>query len=51
MKLWELIYCKDGVEITERVEGETKMEARGVIVRRYLCEIKFESVKEIEVTA
>lgn len=51
MKLWELIYCKDGVEITERVEGETKMQARCVIILRHPCEIRFKSVKEVEVTA
>lgn len=49
VKMWELIYMLDGVEVTEPVKGVTKMQARGVIVGRYKRQIDFVSVKEVEV--
>lgn len=41
----------DGVEVSERAAGITKMQARGVIVGRYKRQIDFVSVKEVEEAA
>lgn len=41
----------DGVEVTERANGITKMQARGVIVGRYKRQIDFISVKVSGVVA
>lgn len=51
MKIWELVYWLDGVEVTERVNGVTKMQARSVIVQRYKRQIDFISVEVSEVAA
>lgn len=48
MKTWKLEYWLDGVHCTEYVQGDTKMEARGVIVRRYKKQIDFISVTVVE---
>ena len=47
MKLWEITHVIDKVTMVERVEADTKMEARSVIVQRYKQQINFKSVKEI----
>ena len=44
------IHC-DGVTMVERVEANTKMEARGVLVRHYLRQLDLVSVEEVEVSA
>lgn len=51
MKIWELVYWLDGVEVTERVNGVTKMQARSVIVQRYKRQIDFISIEVSEVAA
>ena len=48
MKLWELIYIDNGVHMTERAYGVTKMQARGVIVQREKRQIDFISVTVVE---
>lgn len=47
MKLWELTYVSDGVEVSERIQGATKMQARSIIVQRYKRQIDFKSVVEV----
>lgn len=48
MKLWEITHIMDGVTMVERVEADTKMEARGVLVRHYLKQLNLVSVVEVE---
>ena len=48
MKLWEITHIMDGVTMVERVEADTKMEARGVLVRHYLKQLDLVSVVEVE---
>ena len=48
MKLWEITHIMDGVTMVERVEANTKMEARGVLVRHYLKQLDLVSVVEVE---
>lgn len=48
MKLWEITHIMDGVTMVERVEADTKMEARGVLVRHYLRQLDLVSVVEVE---
>lgn len=53
MKLYELIYIKNGVHYTAHEHGVTYMQARGVVIRE-VGYVKFESVTvvdEVEVTA
>ena len=52
MKLWEITHVIDNITMVERVEADTKMEARGVLVRHYLRQLELVSVEEVsEVTA
>lgn len=48
MKLWEITHIIKGVTMVERVEADTKMEARGVLVRHYLKQLDLVSVVEVE---
>lgn len=48
MKLWEITHIMEGVTMVERVEADTKMEARGVLVRHYLRQLDLVSVEEVE---
>ena len=48
MKLWEITHIMKGVTMVERVEADTKMEARGVLVRHYLRQLDLISVVEVE---
>lgn len=48
MKLWEITHIMDGVTIVERVEADTKMEARGVLVRHYKRQLELVSVELLE---
>ena len=48
MKLWEITHIMKGVTMVERVEADTKMEARGVLVRHYLKQLDLVSVVEVE---
>lgn len=48
MKLWEITHIMKGVTMVERVEADTKMEARGVLVRHYLRQLDLVSVIEVE---
>lgn len=48
MKIWEITHIMDGVTMVERVEADTKMEARGVLVRHYLRQLDLVSVVEVE---
>lgn len=48
MKLWEITHIMDGVTMVERVKADTKMEARGVLVRHYLKQLDLVSVVEVE---
>lgn len=48
MKLWEITHIMEGVTMVERVEADTKMEARGVLVRHYLKQLDLVSVVEVE---
>ena len=48
MKLWEITHIMEGVTMVERVEADTKMEARGVLVRHYLRQLDLVSVVEVE---
>lgn len=48
MKLWEITHIMDGVTMVERVEADTKMEARGVLVRHYLRQLDLVSVVEVK---
>ena len=48
MKLWEITHIMGGVTMVERVEADTKMEARGVLVRHYLRQLDLVSVVEVE---
>ena len=47
MKTWQLIYVMNGSQVEEHIKGDTKREARSVIVQRYKQQINFKSVKEI----
>ena len=51
MKLWEITHVIDKVTMVERVEADTKMEARGVLVRHYLRQLDLVSVIEVETVA
>tara|TARA_R100000935_G_C2765860_1_gene135587 strand:- start:491 stop:649 length:159 start_codon:yes stop_codon:yes gene_type:complete len=48
MKTFEITHVIEGVTIVERVEADTKMEARGVLVRHYLRQLDLVSVVEVE---
>lgn len=48
MKLWEITHIMKGVTMVERVEADTRMEARGVLVRHYLRQLDLVSVVEVE---
>ena len=48
MKLWEITHIIEGVTMVERVEADTKMEARGVLVGHYLKQLDLVSVVEVE---
>ena len=48
MKLFEITHIIEGVTMVERVEADTKMEARGVLVRHYLKQLDLVSVVEVE---
>ena len=48
MKIWEITHIMEGVTMVERVEADTKMEARGVLVRHYLRQLDLVSVVEVE---
>lgn len=48
MKLWEITHIIDGVQMVERIEADTQMEARGVLVRHYLRQLDLVSVVEIK---
>ena len=48
MKIWEITHIMKGVTMVERVEADTKMEARGVLVRHYLRQLDLVSVVEVE---
>ena len=48
MKIFEITHIMEGVTMVERVEADTKMEARGVLVRHYLRQLDLESVVEVE---
>ena len=48
MKLWEITHVIEGVTMIERVEADTKMQARGVLVRHYLRQLDLVSVELVE---
>ena len=48
MKTFEITHVIEGVTMVERVEADTKMEARGVLVRHYLRQLDLVSVVEVE---
>ena len=48
MKRFEITHIMDGVTMVEYVLANTKMEARGVLVRHYLKQLDLVSVKEVE---
>ena len=48
MKIFEITHIMEGVTMVERVEADTKMEARGVLVRHYLRQLDLVSVVEVE---
>ena len=48
MKTFEITHVIDGVTMVELVEANTKMEARGVLVRHYLKQLDLVSVVEVE---
>lgn len=48
MKTFEITHIMEGVTMVERVEADTKMEARGVLVRHYLKQLDLVSVVEVE---
>lgn len=48
MKTFEITHVIEGVTMVERVEANTKMEARGVLVRHYLRQLDLVSVVEVE---
>ena len=48
MKIFEITHVIEGVTMVERVEADTKMEARGVLVRHYLRQLDLVSVVEVE---
>ena len=48
MKIWEITHVIKGVTMVERVEAETKMEARGVLARHYLQQLDLISVEEVQ---
>lgn len=48
MKTFEITHIMEGVTMVERVEANTKMEARGVLVRHYLRQLDLVSVVEVE---
>ncbi len=48
MKLWEITHIIDGSYMVEYVHGDTKMEARGVLVRLYKRQLDLVSVVEVE---
>lgn len=48
MKRWEITHIIEGMYMVEYVLANTKMEARGVLVRHYLKQLDLVSVKEVE---
>ena len=48
MKLWEITHVMKGVTMVERVEADTKMQARGVLVNHYKRQLDLVSVELIE---
>ena len=48
MKLFEITHVIEGVTMVERVEADTKMQARSVLVRHYLKQLDLVSVVEVE---
>ena len=48
MKIFEITHIIEGVTTVELVEANTKMEARGVLVRHYLQQLDLVSVVEVE---
>ena len=48
MKLWELAFYDEGVYCVERHWGDTRMEARGYVVRRLKRQVKFEVERVVD---
>ena len=48
MKLFEITHVIEGVTMVERVEADTKMQARGVLVNHYKRQLDLVSVVEFE---
>ena len=48
MKLWEITHVVEGVTMVERVESDTKMQARGVLVNHYKRQLDLVSVELVE---
>ena len=48
MKIWEITHVIEGVTMVERVEADTKMQARGVLVNHYKRQLDLVSVVEVE---
>jgi len=49
MKLWEITHIVEGVTMVERVNADTKMQARGVLVGHYKRQLELVSVELLEV--
>ena len=47
MKLWEITHIMDGVTMVERVEADTKMQARSVLVNHYKRQLELVSVEVV----
>ena len=48
MKIWEITHVIEGMTMVERVEADTKMQARGVLVRHYLRQLELVSVEVVD---
>lgn len=48
MKIWEITHMMGDIVMVERVEADTQMEARGVLVRHHLKQLLLLSIVEIK---
>ena len=48
MKLWEITHVIEGVTMVERVEADTKMQARSVLTNLYKRQLDLVSVEVVE---
>ena len=50
MKTWEITHVVEGVMMVERVEADTKMQARSVLTNHYKRQLDLVSVELVEVS-